>query len=262
MAQNKAFSLGGIGAPCCCATPTPTPACNVTICVTDCDGMPLVGAVVTIKSGMTTIGTCTTTDPLGCCAINVVTAGTYTVGIVATGFNDYSRSQSLMCNDSITIPMTPTSNTCECCASQINESTLFLTDSNGTFAMTQIFIAGDPAWTVCYDLTLPGTIGPQPTCNTTGSFDVNVQYLLTCGGPPAIWLLTQSWSVFNSGTCSYATSPCPGNTLSHCNNGDATRTGSTDITDCSLPLSLSFSVGSLSPAGCPIPVGASVVINT
>ncbi len=78
MAQVKAFSLGGLGSPCCCS------GCVVTVCVTNCSS-PVVGATVTIKSGSTTIAT-GTTNSSGCAGnLNIGTAGTYTIVIAASG---------------------------------------------------------------------------------------------------------------------------------------------------------------------------------
>lgn len=92
MAQNKAFSLGSVGAPCCCAT-----GCTVAFRVT-CSGSLQSGALVTlvpVGGGPTLSGT---TNGVGEIIFTTgFSAGTYAVTVSKSGFPTYSATQPLTC---------------------------------------------------------------------------------------------------------------------------------------------------------------------
>jgi hypothetical protein len=102
MAQVNVFSLGGVGAPCCCS---PSFVCPTTICTKCCvNHTPISGLTITVKSAGTTIATGTTGDD-GCVTLEINTAGTYTV-VIADGSGTllgHTGLYALACHGTTTI---------------------------------------------------------------------------------------------------------------------------------------------------------------
>lgn len=84
MAQNKALSLGGIGAPCCCKG-----LCTLTFCVQSCS-VPVPGVTITITGGGSGV-----TAGSGCVTISFPGPGTYTVSWSGGGIGSGSASLTL-----------------------------------------------------------------------------------------------------------------------------------------------------------------------
>ena len=98
------FAIGETGCSCTCGGGGP---CNATVCVTGAAGTALSGATVNILtacSGGSTVVT-GTTDPTGCVTINIGSAGTYCVQVIATGFNTWTLSTALTCGGTTNVPL-------------------------------------------------------------------------------------------------------------------------------------------------------------
>lgn len=99
MASLSTFDVDG----CCCGGGT----CNFTACVTGMSGTALAGATITVLAscpGGATIAT-GTTDGTGCVTVNIGSAGTYCVQVDATGFNQWTKTSSMSCAGSMTVPL-------------------------------------------------------------------------------------------------------------------------------------------------------------
>ncbi len=191
------FSLGGIGAPCCCGC-SPT-----TICVTGCSSSIINGATVTVKSGATVIGTCVTSGS-GCCQITIPSGGSYTVVVSATGFTTNTSTHTLSCGGSTTISLgNPPAGT-TCCGSCPVPNTLTLTDATGTCTLTH----SGGAWTGFYEFSMTGRttsiIGGVCTCSAPTTVTQHIQYQLVCSGAGTM-TLTRTWVAQQCGgtVCDY-----------------------------------------------------------
>jgi len=90
---------------CCCGAPHDR--CTVTICVTGCDGTPLVGAFVQVKKSGVLVGSCTTATG-GCCNVTILIADSNTsfeIIISDTGYVTYDGFKTLVCNTTYTIKL-------------------------------------------------------------------------------------------------------------------------------------------------------------
>ncbi len=201
------FSLGNIGHPCCCG------GCNTIICVTGC-GANIVGATVTIKSGATVIGTCTTVAG-GCCTITIPSAGTYTVVVSAAGWTTNTSSHSLTCGGTTTISMgNPPAGTI-CCGPCPIPTTLTLTDSNTTISF--VYNVGAAKWVGSY------TISTQPTITLTNIFGLSCTCVLNSPGTARVCYsmqcisnlltITLEWEITNALAGASNCSPPGGYTL-------------------------------------------------
>ncbi len=185
MAQVKVFSLGGIGAPCCCGG-----GCTTTICATFC-GVNLAGASITVKSGSTTIAS-GTTDSTGCLAVTIPAAGTYTIDLNVAGLGSATHTANLTCGGSFGAGLAVPAN-------------LSLTDANGTWSMFNS--GGLLLWQTCYTASVGGTlVPPHLGCNApTAGGPCDIQYTLDCGissSSPGVWTLLCEY-----GACCFAGSP-------------------------------------------------------
>jgi hypothetical protein len=135
---------------CCCGGGGCT--CPATICVTDCSGMPINGATVTVS----TLAPCGTTGS-GCCQVCLDAlggAGTYPVMIAATGYTTSTTNVALTCSGTATIQLRTTA-----------QGPSFCITVNGcctTLAGATVTIAGVTSTTtssglVCWAGTVAGT---------------------------------------------------------------------------------------------------------
>ena len=196
MAQNKAFKLGGIGAPCCCVS-----TCTTEICVTGCTSS-LVGLTVTVKSGATIVGTGTTGPVAGCAGgvdITIPAPGSYTVVISGTGLTTNTSTHTLTCGGLITINIGNPPTGAVCCNTCPVPTTLTGTDSNSTFTLTYNSLAN--VWFGSYTLSGVPTMqtvaasGLPHFCicsaNTSGSIPVCYQF--SCAGSPIMYTCQRFW---------------------------------------------------------------------
>ena len=160
---------------CCCGG-----ACDITICVTAC-GAAQPGIPVQVESGSSVVASGTTGGG-GCVTFTTLTAGTYTVVVSVPGFDVNTSSHSLVCGTSTTIDVGIFPDTGACCGSCALPETLFWTDANGTFPITNLF--GGTFWQGCYTLSLPSIalIGEFPNCSCTDDTTVIVAIQLQCNG--------------------------------------------------------------------------------
>jgi Carboxypeptidase regulatory-like domain len=278
MAQVKVFGLGGLGGgsnPCCCGGTT-TP-----FCVTVCGGIPLVGAVVTVSSGGTTYGTCTTTAPLGCCNISGLSAGTYTVSVTFDGSTIYSASRSITPGSPVTIAATSGANVVYvCCGGYVIPASLTLTDGVGSIPFVWESLSSPSTWYGCQTVTVLSCttteVGGICTANPAASQTIQVCYQMTCNaGSSPVFSLERYWGwiyapggltpiYFSNGTgCSGYTPggncapPPPG----LCGGGADASTDSQNPTTTS-PFAISFSpTGTIPPNHTSDPIGGSVSIS-
>ncbi len=186
MAQNKAFSLGGVGHPCCC-----TGQCNTTICAVYC-GVNVAGVTVTVKTGGGATVATGTTASNGCVVLNIGTAGTYNVTIALTGFTTRTVSKALTCGGMTAVGF-------------LTNTVLSLTDSDRTITLTNTGI-GLAIWRGCYVLstnppatTAAGTGGGADDCDCPsagfGAGNCDIRYSLDCGitGGGGVWTLKRFW---------------------------------------------------------------------
>ena len=109
--QNKVFTLGGVGSPCCPCTPG---GCSFIIClINTCPGgPPATNVVVQIFSGATLLATCTTASPSGCCNITLP-AGTYTIKANTSGgnprYSTVNTTSAFACGNTYTFTIGPQS---------------------------------------------------------------------------------------------------------------------------------------------------------
>lgn len=208
MAQNKAFKLGGIGHPCCCAS-----SCTTTICAKSaaCGSFTtnIVGATVQIKTGATVIASGTTTSPLGCVVLTIPAAGSYTVVVAASGYPTNTSTKTLSCGGTTTISFGLTDINSVCCKSLVPiPLTVFFTVCGTTISL--VWNSGSSLWNgaACISTTgvskatvAGGCIGPAPG---TGNAELSIQF--TCANVnPAANTIT-----FLGGAAGTATVTVPG----------------------------------------------------
>jgi len=191
---------GGLGMPgggmCDCGP------CSTSICVEACTGSYVDGATVQIKSGATVIGTGTTSGVPPCCTITIPSAGSYTVVISGTNLTTHTSTQTLACNSTVTINVNPSS-LALCCGDCIMNNTIYLTDVNGTIALTY---DGIVTWRGCYTVSVASTVpnvhivGGNCVCETATTSDVVVFYSVICntgpGGSPTSLTVTRDSPFF------------------------------------------------------------------
>ena len=191
--QVKAFSLGGLGSPCCCGGGP----CSITICVSACSA-PLVGDPVTVKSGSTTVAS-GTTNGSGCVTLTIPSAGTYTVVVTDPTFGTLSGNYALTCGGLLNLSYGNPPSGSVCCGVCAIPLSLVLTDSIGSHALT--FSGGfwtsgllaAPGFKTMAELPIGTCDGFNPvTINASGS--AAYQYTVTCnfsvGGNLTV---TQNW---------------------------------------------------------------------
>jgi hypothetical protein len=103
---------------------------HTTICVAACGGIPVYGAVVTVLSGSTVVGQCTTGTG-GCCQFPVT--GNYTVQVQVGGTLVYSATRTLSSGGTITISLGNNSGLV-CCGGYAIPQNLTLTDAAGSLS--------------------------------------------------------------------------------------------------------------------------------
>lgn len=267
MAQNKAFKLGGIGSPCCCA------GCTTTICVQSaaCGSFTtkIVGATVQIKSGATVVASGTTTSPLGCVILTIPAAGSYTVVVSATGYPSPNMStHTLSCGGTTTI-------------------TFGINDPNFICCQNLVPIPLTIFWTVCghtitltYDVASTFWIGSAcvfPATTTISTGGAPCTGTAQAVGTTSIAILFQC-SAFNPGanTMTVLGSSCAGISaldIAHvaaiadcasaplCPTNDA-YTGSVTLTGTLVPLSLTGTNFSTAASGLPAACAGQTVTVT
>jgi len=184
------------------------PHCCVTICVNGPCG-PIPDATVTVSSGMTTVAT-GTTNANGCILLDIGTAGTYTVTVSATGYTTVTGSHSLACCGSLAVTLALSSGIpVICCGACGMNSTIYLTDTNGTWAAT--YNVAQSAWIACYAVSVgemvPGVSKPGGvfcTPEATQSGNIPVLYLVQCstatGTTSPSLTVTRYWPAIEGGT--------------------------------------------------------------
>jgi hypothetical protein len=186
MAQVKAFSLGGIGAPCCCGGG----GTNITLAYTGCNGLPVEGLPVNVytNSSETTLVFGGTTDSLGQVSGTIPSTGNYWVDAQTgnTSSPIWSRFATLPIGSVTltvggTVPVSlgaPASGffCAGCCGVPLNE-TLFLSDSmygSATITNSGLFWGGNSD-------ASPFVIPPCGGCpGITFPFAFSLQYAWTC----------------------------------------------------------------------------------
>jgi carboxypeptidase family protein len=115
----------------CGATYSLDLCCKVTVCVSTLAGAPISGATVTVKSGGTTVATCTT-DASGCCTLDVGTPASYEVVVAATGYvTSDEPSVALACEGTHSVTLCTTAN---CLTFQVNGCGVAQPGATVTFA--------------------------------------------------------------------------------------------------------------------------------
>lgn len=85
----------------------PTSVIPVTVCAQTTASAPISGASVTIQSSGTTVGSCTTAAS-GCCTINLLATGSYTLIVSATGYVASTTTITATCDGTYTVTLCPT----------------------------------------------------------------------------------------------------------------------------------------------------------
>jgi hypothetical protein len=130
-------------------------------------GTTLSGALVTVKSGGTTIASGTTVS--GTVTLNIGSAGTYDITISKAGLTSGVQTKALTCSGIVTWDFGP------------HDSSLSLTDANTTLstgAGTLTYLGGSPRkWTgsYCHNYT-----SAKCTDGATNSGPINITYDITC----------------------------------------------------------------------------------
>jgi hypothetical protein len=227
--EGAPFAFGSID--CCCGD-----VCRIVICVRDCFGFLISGAVVTIKSSGTTIATCTTGGD-SCCTLAIDSPGDYEVIVTKTGYYTYEAVTRLDCNQTVSVKLKRTTEqfpvefiVIGCCNQPLNGATVTLdgishttaltTGGNGTtfFGMTK---AGTFAWSVSKDrfVTQTGTVtlvecgaGKRITVNLEPAGGYHCGFGLAdpvadtlfltdsvWGGTTAVWIPNVNYCGFTSG---------------------------------------------------------------
>ncbi len=137
-------------------------SCPIIICVEACDGTPLVGVLVTIKNGTTTITSCVThigADGKACCGVDIGDPGTYTIEVGGgAGCFSYKRRRKFECNTKYTIKIKCTTPTVTfivtgCCGDPLPDATVtfdgveYTTDADGK-AFIGVTDPGTYSWTI------------------------------------------------------------------------------------------------------------------
>jgi hypothetical protein len=175
---------------------------QTTICVGVCGGTPVYGAVVTILSGSTVVGQCTTGTG-GCCKVPV--AGTYTVQVQVGGTLVYSATRTLSFGGTTTISLGNNSGLV-CCGGYAIPRNLTLTDAAGSLSFLYypnyfypIWFGGHPVQRLSCPVTTPNNVcvvGPA----SVGPVKVCYQMVCFAGQNPT-FSIQRSWSwVYQQGT--------------------------------------------------------------
>lgn len=182
----------------CCGCSSTT-----TVCVTACTpSISLVGAVVTVG------GHSCTTGSTGCCTISGLATGTYSYTVVYEGKTILSGSRSFTSGGTVTLNAgTPSGFVC--CGDCLIPTTLYLTDSNGTWTMP--YDTSSNRWSVCYSITVTGytNSGSAGSCTVVGpgSITLYVFYRAACQSGSNGLNVTQEWTALCP-TCPQG--PCSG----------------------------------------------------
>jgi hypothetical protein len=185
--QNRAFKLGGIGSPCCCAGGC---ACPTTICIEGCaGGIPgsgYVPATITVGSLPSQ-----TTDATGCatfCLDSIGGAGSYLVKAVIGGVTCFSATESLVCHGSKVIDL----GLCGCSGASIaHGSWVFTFNRSGPITCTFPVVSGSGTCFAIgsFQFTNVGSClvnvnncGTFPLLNTSTCSPLNFKYNISFSG--------------------------------------------------------------------------------
>lgn len=227
MAQVKAFSLGGLGSPCCCKGT----GCAVTVCAVDCSGNPIVGATVSIGApGGPYTGT--TAPTTGCAAlISIGTAGTYTTTVSATGYQTFTGSITYVCGGTTTVTLLASSAT-PCQITVYGCNGCLLTGATVTVdGQTYTTTAGVASFTLPGPGSYPYTVNATRFATYSGTFTVtsvcsgcsttvtltaatgyvcNPEHGCSCGNTAYPWPLTLHLTDTQWGSCVLTFNPADG----------------------------------------------------